>query len=283
MSREQSQAWEAEFLSRTGDAAAVYRFGTEEIADRTEPLERVRLSGGSPIASGYELIATGPIMRGADAAASLDEYRANGFARPGDIVAFKQGGVVTCWSVDLLAFSKLPGLLENYLRTAELSTEQNCNQIDGIINNVAPKHDELSTEDEALFLVGRTAYLHVQTGEDERSYTHDDCCATYDYILYDKETMGELDSGRMEVVADIRDEPWEIHRLAAQNILECRTIYGGSSLEAVPLELLETFRDAAIKTSKPSLRDGLKQLQREAADRSQGTGFPSRPRPGQER
>lgn len=28
---------------------------------------------------------------------------------------------------------------ENYLQTAEMGSEQNCNQIDGIINNEAPK------------------------------------------------------------------------------------------------------------------------------------------------
>ena len=46
---------------------------------------------------------------------------------------------MTCWYVDLLAFSKLPGLLESHLKAVELSTEQNCNQIDGIINNEDPK------------------------------------------------------------------------------------------------------------------------------------------------
>ena len=56
-----------------------------------------------------------------------------------DIVAFKQAGALSCWSVNLLAYNRLPGLLENTLKTAELSMEQNCNQIDGIINNEAPK------------------------------------------------------------------------------------------------------------------------------------------------
>ena len=89
--------------------------------------------------SGFELIAVGPIMRGADTLTVLDEYRANGVVKPGDIVAFKRAGSLLCWSVDLLAYNKLRGLLENCLKTAELSMEQNCNQIDGIINNEAPK------------------------------------------------------------------------------------------------------------------------------------------------
>ena len=63
----------------------------------------------------------------------LDEYRANSFVKPGDVVAFKQAGEVTCWYVDQLAYSKLPGLLGRYLATAEMSVEGNYNQIDGII------------------------------------------------------------------------------------------------------------------------------------------------------
>lgn len=134
---------EREFLSYTGDAAAVYRLG--KMAVRSVPLERARLAGESPAASGYDLISTGPITRGIDALAILDEYRANGFAKPGDIVAFKQAGTVTCWYVDHLAFSKLPGLLDNYLAAAEMSVEGNYNQIDGIINNEAPKPSVLDT------------------------------------------------------------------------------------------------------------------------------------------
>lgn len=139
MERETARKREAGFLSYPGDAAAVYRFDVGMAVDRSEPLERVRLSGGSPIESGFDLITTGPIKGGVDALAILDEYRANGFARPGDIVAFKQSGSLSCWSVDLLAYNKLHGLLENCLKTAELGVEQNYNQIDGIINNTAPK------------------------------------------------------------------------------------------------------------------------------------------------
>ena len=289
MDQETARKREAGFLSYPGDAAAVYRFAAGEIADRSIRLERVRLSGGSPMESGFDLIATGPIMEGVDAPAILDEYRANGFVKPGDIVAFKQAGVLSCWSVDLLAYNKLHGLLENFLKAAELSMEQNCNQIDGIINNTAPRPDELASEDEALFLVGGTTYLHVQTSEDDRDYTREDCYTTYDYTLYDKNTMRQLDGGRMEVTADIRDAPERVHWLAAQNILECRTVLGGSPLELVPLDILETVQGAALRemeertAPKPSLRDNLKQCQQEAADRSQGGGSPGRHSPGKER
>lgn len=284
MDRKQSRTREAEFLSKSGDAAAVYRFRAGEIDGRPEPLERVRPSGGSPIESGFDLIAIGPIMGGGDVLAILDEYRANGFVKSGDIVAFKQAGALSCWSVDLLAYNRLRGLLENCLKTAELSMEQNHNQIDGIINNEHPRFDELATEDEALFLVGGIAYLYIKTSEDERDYSRDDCYTTYDFTLYDKDTMRQLDSGRMEVAADIRDDPWQIHRLAAQNILECRTVLGGSSLEPVRVDILETLRDAAAsRVPKPSLRDALRLCQQEAGSRTHGAISPDKRQHGSER
>lgn len=139
MDREEARKRETRFLSYVGDAAAVYRFNTGKMAVCSEPLERVRLAGGSPIMSGYDLILTGPITQGVDTPAILDEYKANSFVKPGDIVAFKQAGKVTCWYVDQLTFSELPGLLNYYLTTVEISAEGNYNQIDRIINNKTPK------------------------------------------------------------------------------------------------------------------------------------------------
>ena len=58
---------------------------------------------------------------------------------PGGIMAFKHNGVVTSWYMDQIAYTQMPGLLKNCLKAAEMSVEQNYNQIDGIINNEAPK------------------------------------------------------------------------------------------------------------------------------------------------
>ena len=44
MDREESRKRETEFLSYEGDAAALYRFGVGEMADHSEPLQRVRLT-----------------------------------------------------------------------------------------------------------------------------------------------------------------------------------------------------------------------------------------------
>lgn len=104
--------------------------------------------------------------------------------------------------------------------------------------------------------------------------------------------MRQLDGGRMEIVSDIRDDPHQVHLLAARNILECRTDLGGAPLEPVSIDLLEILQDAAmremeeraaaIKAPKPSLRDDLKRCQQKAADRAHG-GTASGPRHGQER
>lgn len=289
MDWEQNRIQEAEFLAKAGDAAAIYRFQAEEPAKSCMPLTRVQAAGGSPIMANFGLVAISPIIQPVDDYTVLEQFKFTRLIAPGDIVAVKRAGMVSCWSVDLLAYNKLHGLLENCLKTAELGVEQNYNQIDGIINNTAPRSDELASEDEALFLMGGTTYLHVQTSEDDRDYTREDCYTTYDYTLYDKKTMRQLDNGRMEVAADIRDAPVQVHRLAAQNILECRTALGGSPLELVSIDILEALQDAAMReigeraASKPSLRDNLKQCQREAAGRFQGGASPSRHRPGKDR
>lgn len=53
-----------------------------------------------------------------------------------DIVALKQAGVVSYHYCDSIGFQELPNFRpENYLKTAELSTEDDYGMIDGIINN----------------------------------------------------------------------------------------------------------------------------------------------------
>ena len=169
MDKDAARRRENKFLSYAGDAAAVYRSDAGELADRSEPLERARLAGKSPIASGYDLISTGPIMQGVDALAILDEYRATGFAKSGDVVAFKQTGVVTCWYVDHLAYSKLPGLLNNHLAAAEMSVEGNYNQIDGIINNgskaTAAELEQQARSGQPISLTDLAEATHRERGE----------------------------------------------------------------------------------------------------------------------
>lgn len=105
-----------------------------------------------------------------------------------DVVLLHKGGEGKAYYVDSFGFSELPRfveqLRENPLETAEKSTEQNYNMIDGQINNLPP---ELSSEPkQAAYLLGNSAYLTIQTTESGQDYT-----------LYRK-NLSEVETGRLE-------------------------------------------------------------------------------------
>lgn len=129
---------EAAFLAAENDGFAIYHWKGVDTKGSV-PLAQLQQEGKSPLDGGYNLVHVVYTEPGPGDSNTLEACKATGVLKPGDIMVFKQGGMVTCWYVDLLAFSKLPGLLENHLKTVELDMEQNCNQIDGIINNEAPK------------------------------------------------------------------------------------------------------------------------------------------------
>ena len=63
-----------------------------------------------------------------------------------DVVVLHQGGKDTAHYCESFGFQQVPEFLrENPLRTAELSTEQNENMIDGVINNT-PSMGELEAK-----------------------------------------------------------------------------------------------------------------------------------------
>ena len=66
-----------------------------------------------------------------------------------DVVVLHQNGQDTAHYCDSVGFQQVPEFLrENPLRTAELSTEQNENMIDGVLNN-APSLGELEAKAKA--------------------------------------------------------------------------------------------------------------------------------------
>lgn len=69
---------------------------------------------------------------------------------------------------------------QNDLRTAEMSMEQNCNMIDGIINNL-PNPEEVG-----LSIDGGSRYLAIQT-----------CDSGYDYTFFNQDFQ-ELDGGQLD-------------------------------------------------------------------------------------
>ena len=85
-----------------------------------------------------------------------------------------------------------------------------------------------ASQQEALMLIDDTAYLHIQP-----------CDTGWDYTLYDKETMKELDGGQL-------DAP-ELSRSAAVRQI-CEDVNMGSqSVEEAPLSMLETLQKSAYQ------------------------------------
>lgn len=147
------------------DTFSIYQLrGGEETRDyRFEPYERLQAAGLAVDSANYDLVYTAPL----DKNTSLEDiYRTFNIDHPADfrghslsvsdVVVLHQNGQDTAHYVDSFGYVEVPEFLrENPLHTAELSTEQNENMIDGIINNTPPEPqpeepEQLSFEDVAV-------------------------------------------------------------------------------------------------------------------------------------
>ena len=129
---------------KSGDETRDYRF---------EPYDRLQATGRSVDRANYDLVYTAPL----DSKTTLEDiYRTFNIDHPADfkghsfsvsdVVVLHQGGKDTAHYCDSFGFQQVPEFLrENPLRTAELSTEQNENMIDGVINNT-PSMGELEAK-----------------------------------------------------------------------------------------------------------------------------------------
>ena len=129
---------------KSGDETREYRF---------EPYDRLQATGRSVDRANYDLVYTAPL----DSKTTLEDiYRTFNIDHPADfkghslsvsdVVVLHQGGKDTAHYCDSFGFQQVPEFLwENPLRTAELSTEQNENMIDGVINNT-PSMGELEAK-----------------------------------------------------------------------------------------------------------------------------------------
>ena len=129
---------------KSGDETRDYRF---------EPYDRLQATGRSVDRANYDLVYTAPL----DSKTTLEDiYRTFNIDHPADfkghslsvsdVVVLHQGGKDTAHYCDSFGFQQVPEFLrENPMRTAELSTEQNENMIDGVINNT-PSMGELEAK-----------------------------------------------------------------------------------------------------------------------------------------
>ena len=133
------------FLETPGDAYAVMQLKGSAPAE-------LRYTGlkylpQPPAPGNYDILYTGPIACAQNQSATLENlFEIFNINRPGDftghslpvsdIIALKQDGVVSYHYCDNVGFQELPGFMsENYLKAAEMSTEDDYGMIDGIINN----------------------------------------------------------------------------------------------------------------------------------------------------
>ena len=94
--------------------------------------------------------------------------------------------------------------------------------------NAEHSPQELSEPAEALFLLNDATYLHIQP-----------CDTGWDYTLYDKETMKELDGGQL-------DTPELSRSAAVRQICEGLELEN-PSIQDAPLSMIETLQDAACQ------------------------------------
>lgn len=88
------------------------------------------------------------------------------------------------------------------------------------------------SETERLYLIDNSIYLHLQTTD-----------SGYDYTLYDKETMKEIDGGQL-------DSPQIPFSYARQDVCKLHDIKA-SSIDIVSLDLLENLTDSQAKAAEP--------------------------------
>ena len=132
---------------RNEDSTRVYRF---------EPYDRLQAAGRTVDKANYMEVYAAPLA--ADTTLE-DIYRTFNVDHPADfkghslsvsdVVVLHLNGQYTAHYCDSVGFQQVPEFLrENPLRTAELSTEQNENMIDGVLNN-APSLGELEAKAKA--------------------------------------------------------------------------------------------------------------------------------------
>ena len=98
----------------------------------------------------------------------------------------------------------------------------------GIDLTAKQEPEQADIPQEALFLLDDATYLHIQP-----------CDTGWDYTLYDKETMKELDGGQL-------DAPELSRSAAVQQICEGLELEN-PSIQDAPLSMIETLQDAACQ------------------------------------
>lgn len=155
---------EKTFLESPSDAFALYQLIRSEATDEhrfmnTEFLEKHGLEISR---DNYSLIATGELKKQGETVQVLDsiyedfnihlpvDYKGQSCS-VSDIIALKRGNDVSFYYVDSIGFTPVHDFLpqRNYLKNAEISTEDDYGMIDGVINNgKKPETDDKSKQND---------------------------------------------------------------------------------------------------------------------------------------
>ncbi|WP_300417176.1 YodL domain-containing protein [uncultured Oscillibacter sp.] len=117
------------------------------------------------------------------------------------------------------------------------------------------KLDSSSAQEEALYLVDDTVYLHIRTTE-----------AGYGYTIYDKNTLRDYCGGQIDPLKVDEHFSQGGLRPVVDAILISMPELPGETVEAVPLELLETFHEKAFWKLLESLQEKALPDTQEAAE-----------------
>ena len=117
----------------------------------------------------------------------------------------------------------------------------------GIDLTAKQEPEQADIPQEALFLLDDATYLHIQP-----------CDTGWDYTLYDKETMKELDGGQL-------DTPELSRSAAVQQICEGLELEN-PSIQDAPLSMIETLQEAAYQQTAEAAATQLPDAQEQALD-----------------
>ena len=161
------------------DTFSIYQIkGGDETRDlRFEPYDRLIAAGHRVDPKNYALVYSAPLTPGT----SLEDiYTRFNIDHPkdfkghslsvSDVVVLHQNGQDTAHYVDSFGYKKVPEFLqpENYLKTAEQTTEQNYNMIDGQINNT-PTATELEEKAKAGGQISLAEYAEALKAEKKQA------------------------------------------------------------------------------------------------------------------
>ena len=175
---------EQAFLYHDGDCFAIYQVKDDPaLRDiRFESMDWLQSKGQTVERENYDLVYTAPLSDAASVDDALDQlwYQFNNehpadYQHPSmsvsDIIAIKRDGVLSCHYCDSFGFQQLPDFIkpENYLKNAEVSTEDDLSMIDGIINNGAKatvaELEQQARNGQPISLMDLAAASHREQGE----------------------------------------------------------------------------------------------------------------------